>query len=60
VKKDQVRITLRIPADVHAQAVALARGAERSLNWQMVSLLKAGVAAAEAQKEKALNSAGKQ
>jgi hypothetical protein len=41
---DYVRITLRIPRELHAQAVDLAKKTDRSLNGQMVQLMKLGVA----------------
>jgi predicted HicB family RNase H-like nuclease len=37
-----VRITLRIPSDLHAQAVELAQGQDRSLNWQIVQWMRMG------------------
>lgn len=41
---DTVRITLRVPREVHAEIVRLAHDTDRSLNWQMVNTMKIGAA----------------
>lgn len=44
MNQDTVRITIRIPAEVHASVAELAKGDDRSLNWEIVNLLQRGVA----------------
>lgn len=41
---DTVRITVRIPREIHDEMVRLSKEAERSLNWQMVRSMKLGAA----------------
>ena len=43
MNSETVRITLRIPRNLHAQAVELAHQMDRSLNWEMIHLLRLGV-----------------
>lgn len=43
MKPQTVRITVRVPADLHGQIAALARLADRSWNWKMLDLLRLGV-----------------
>lgn len=52
-----VRITLRIPTEVHGMAVELAHENERSLNWQIINLIKIG--SKKIENEKTLTVAGK-
>lgn len=42
MESDNVRVTLRIPEVLHAKAVELAKGADRSLNGQIVYLIRLG------------------
>lgn len=42
MSNETIRITLRIPREVHAEIVRLSRIADRSLNWQMVHSMKIG------------------
>jgi hypothetical protein len=46
-----IRITLRLPDDVHARVAARAETERRSLNSQIVHLLEIGLAADEAHDE---------
>ena len=39
----EVRITLRLPADLHSQLVARAKAARRSLNAEIVHQLEVGI-----------------
>lgn len=48
-----VRITIRMPKSVHADADRLAKEQDRSLNGQLVQLIRLGVAAAEKAKSEA-------
>lgn len=43
MKAQTVRITVRVPADLHAQIEALAKHEDRSWNWKMIDLLRSGV-----------------
>lgn len=43
MKAHTVRITIRVPADLHSQVAALARSEDRSWNWKMLDLLRLGV-----------------
>jgi predicted transcriptional regulator len=43
MKPQTVRITVRVPSDLHGQIAALAQHEDRSWNWKMLDLLKAGV-----------------
>jgi hypothetical protein len=43
----EVRYSLRLPPDLHAALVALARREDRSLNQQLIHLLRQGVRRAE-------------
>lgn len=55
MNEEIVRITLRIPQALHADAEALAKNEDRSLNGQLVYLLRLGLAVAtQAEKGKAL------
>lgn len=47
MSQETVRITIRIPAQVHASVADLAKGDDRSLNWEIVNLLQKGVAVRE-------------
>lgn len=48
-----VRITIRMPKSLHAEADELAKAQDRSLNGQLVQLLRLGLAvAAKANKDK--------
>ncbi|WP_405556195.1 Arc family DNA-binding protein [Streptomyces canus] len=47
----EVRITLRLPADLHAWLVTQAKSARRSLNSEIVYRLEEGRATAEADSE---------
>lgn len=44
MEKDYVRITVRIPRDLHREMVKIAQVEGRTLNMQMVRLLQAGTA----------------
>lgn len=46
-----IRITLRLPDDVHSRVAARAETERRSLNSQIVHLLETGLAADEAHDE---------
>ena len=41
--KEIVRVTVRIPRDVHTQISQLAVQGDRSLNWQIVQAMRVGV-----------------
>jgi len=41
---ETVRITVRMPREIHDELVRLSKEAERSLNWQMVRSMKLGAA----------------
>lgn len=41
--KNQIRITLRLPADLYRQVVALADEDERSMNSEIIQLLRLAV-----------------
>lgn len=41
--KEIVRVTVRIPREVHAQLARMASQEDRSLNWQIVQAMKVGV-----------------
>lgn len=43
MKAQTVRITIRVPADLHSQVTALAKHEDRSWNWKMLDLLRSGV-----------------
>jgi predicted transcriptional regulator len=43
MKCQTVRITVRVPADLHGQIAALADSEDRSWNWKMIDLLRSGV-----------------
>jgi predicted transcriptional regulator len=43
MKVQNVRITVRVPAELHGQVAALAKREDRSWNWKMLDLLKSGV-----------------
>lgn len=45
MKNESVRVTLRIPPDLHAKAVEMAKISDRSLNGQIVFLTRLGVGA---------------
>ncbi len=47
--EDEVKLTLRLPAALHQQIVALARRDRRSLNGELVFLLERAAAEAERQ-----------
>ena len=50
--EDEVRLTLRLPATLHQQIVALARRDRRSLNGELVFLLERAAAEAEREQRK--------
>ena len=43
MKAQIVRITIRVPADLHGQVAALAKHEDRSWNWKMLDLLRSGM-----------------
>lgn len=43
MKPQTVRITVRVPADLHGQIADIARHEDRSWNWKMLDLLRAAV-----------------
>ena len=43
MKAQTVRITVRVPADLHGQIAALAKHEDRSWNWKMLDLLRSGM-----------------
>lgn len=55
--KENVKITLRIPEDLHCQVNKMACNLDRSLNRQLISLIRTGILL-QKQKEKALNELG--
>jgi hypothetical protein len=48
--ENEVRVTVRLPGELHAQIVALAADEDRSLNSQIVNLLRRALAEKSAAK----------
>lgn len=48
---DEVRITLRLPASIHARLTAQAKSARRSLNSEIVLLLEEGLGVKRTEEE---------
>ncbi len=51
--KQEVRYALRLPPDLHAALVELARREDRSLNQQLIRMLREGVKRDERRRERA-------
>lgn len=47
MSKDEKRISLRLPNDIHERVAALAKRDERSLNRELIHLLRVAVEAEE-------------
>ena len=51
--KPCIRITLRIPTDLHAIATDLAKSQDRSLNWMLINLMQQGIGTSHDQSQAA-------
>jgi predicted HicB family RNase H-like nuclease len=49
MESDYIRVTFRLPPDLHRLASKMAERSERSLNWQLIHLVKAGAEKLERQ-----------
>ena len=49
---EEVRLTIRLPADLHRRLTELARREHRSLNGEMIALLEQAITQAEGRQER--------